>query len=132
MEDQLLYREITYKIRQAIFNVYNHLGFGHKELVYHRSLVLEFERLGVAFKSEYPIPVVYLGQKVGVYKPDFVVEDAVLVEIKAVPFLTNDAESQLVYYLKGTGFKVGLLVNFGSNPLVIKRKVWSKDLRKSA
>ena len=128
----LLYEDITYKIRGAIFNVYNSLGFGHKEVVYHRSLALEFKKQGIAFKDEWPIDVIYDNQKVGVYRPDFVIEDAILIEIKAVPFMSKDAETQIVYYLKGTNYQLGLLVNFGSNKIDIRRKIWSGDQRKSA
>lgn len=128
----LLYEELTYKIRRAIFNVYNGLGFGHKESVYHKALTLEFGKLGIEFKEEQSVDVMYTNQKVGIYRPDFVVEEKVLIEIKAIPFMTKDQEKQMIYYLKGTNYKLGLLVNFGSNQLDIRRRIWSGHPRKSA
>ncbi len=122
--DKLLHAELTYNIRGAIFSVYNVLGFGHKELVYHKALAIEFRKQGLKFQDEIPIPVYYEKEKVGTYKPDFVVEDKVLIEIKALPFITRESEVQLVYYLKGTSYNLGLLVNFGSKKLEIRRKVW--------
>lgn len=122
--DKLLYSELTYKIRGSVFQVYNILGFGHKELVYHKALEIEFKKQGIRFKDEVSLPVFYENEKVGVYKPDFVIEDKVLIEIKALPFITRDSEVQLVYYLKGTRYNLGLLVNFGAKKLEIRRKVW--------
>ncbi|MEK7610968.1 MAG: GxxExxY protein [Patescibacteria group bacterium] len=127
-----LYEKLTYGIRGAIYNVYNTLGFGHKESVYHKSLSKEFIKQGIPFTEEKLLPVEYDGEKVGVYKPDFLVGDAVIVEIKALPYIVKDMESQLINYLKGTGYKLGLLVNFGSSSLDIRRKVWSNNQRKSA
>lgn len=131
-EDKLLYSGLTYQIRGAIFQVYNTLGYGHKEKVYHKALAIEFGNFGLEFKDETPIDVVYQGQKIGKYQPDFVVEDKVIIEIKSVPFLAKDAERQMVYYLKGTEYNLGLLVNFGTKKLDIKRKVWTNNPRKSA
>jgi GxxExxY protein len=129
--DPLLHQEITYKIRGAIFNVYNTLGFGHKEAIYHKSLAIELKKTGLSFSDEQSLDVMYGEEVVGKYKPDFVVENAVIIELKAVPFTPKEAETQIVYYLKGTGYNVGLLVNFGSSKLEIKRKVWTNQ-RKSA
>ena len=123
--DKLLYSDLTYKIRGCIFHVYNTLGFGHKELVYHKALSIEFTKNDITFKEEMPITVYYEKQKVGVYRPDFIIEDKVLIEIKAIPFMGKDPEIQMIYYLKGTRYKLGLLINFGSNKLDIRRKIWT-------
>lgn len=122
--DKLLYSELTYRIRGVIFKVYNTLGFGHKEIVYHKALGIEFKKQGILYKDEVPIPVYYEKEKVGTYQPDFVIEDKVLIEVKALPFITKAAEVQMVYYLRGTRYNLGLLVNFGSKKLEIRRKVW--------
>lgn len=122
--DKLLHANLTYNIRGAIFHVYNTLGFGHKELIYHKALVIEFKKRNILFKNEVSLPVYYEEEKVGTYQPDFVIEDKVLIEIKALPFITKAAEVQMVYYLRGTRYNLGLLVNFGSKKLEIRRKVW--------
>ena len=129
--DKLLYEKLTYKVRGCIFNVYNQLGFGHKENVYSRALAIELSKNKISFAQEHPLDVIYDGQKIGVYRPDFIVDGKILLEIKAVPFLSKDGEVQLVYYLKGTNFKLGLLVNFGSSKLIIKRRIWTPNPRKS-
>ena len=123
----LLYEDLTYKIQGCFYKVYNTLGFGHKETVYQKALAKEFQRQGISFEAEKALSIFYLGEKVGVYRPDFVVEKKVIVEVKSMKFLPTEAEEQLIHYLKGTGFKLGFLVNFGAKRLEIKRRIWSKS-----
>lgn len=120
--DKLLYQDLTYKVRGLMFKVYNELGFGHKEKVYQKALCHELVKNNVRFEQEKALDVIYDGIKVGTYRPDFVVDGKILLESKAVSFLPKEAETQLIYYLKGTDFKLGLLVNFGSAKLTIKEK----------
>ncbi|MDP3697173.1 MAG: GxxExxY protein, partial [Candidatus Taylorbacteria bacterium] len=87
-DHNLLYEDLTYKIRGCIFNVYNTLGFGHKGSVYQKSLEQEFQKEELKFESQKHLAVRYGGQKVGDYIPDFVVEDKVIVELKSSKFLT--------------------------------------------
>lgn len=122
----LLYADITYKVRKAIFNVYNELGYGHKELVYQKALVKELDELKIFYKREKDIDVFYKGKVVGNYRPDFIIEDKVIVEIKAVVLVPKVFEIQLLHYLKATGYKLGLLVNFGTQRLFIKRLILTK------
>lgn len=121
-----LYAGLTYKIRGAMYKVHKTLGSGHKESVYQKALAKEYDLQNIPYKTEKTLPVVYEGSIVGYYKPDFVVDDKVLIELKALPFLSTQAEKQLSYYLRGTPYKLGLMVNFGARSLVIKRKVWDK------
>ncbi len=121
----LLHAPLTYKIRKAIFAVYNTLGFGHKEQVYQRALAKEFDDNNISYKKEGSLTVQYKGEHVGTYRPDFVVEDKVILELKAVEFLPKSFETQLLQYLKTTGFSLGLLINFGSPKLFIKRLIWT-------
>jgi GxxExxY protein len=123
----LLYEELTFKVRKAIFNVYNTLGYGHKENVYQKAVEKEFIYLEIPFKSQENIDVVYRGEKVGLYRPDFIVEDKIIIEIKAIEFVPKTCEAQLFHYLKSTTYKIGFLVNFGSNKLFLKRFIWTKD-----
>ena len=125
--ENFLYGELTYKIRGAMYKVHQTLGSGHKERVYHKALAWEFELRNILFKTEVTLPVVYESVKVGIYRPDFIVDDKVLIEFKAVPILPNQADRQLSYYLRGTKYRLGLLVNFGSSSLLVKRKIWDQN-----
>lgn len=124
--DMLLYKDLTFKVRKAVFNVYNELGFGHKENVYQKSLEKEFDQLKLPYKREVNLKVYYKDIKVGDYRPDFVIDDKIILEIKATEFMPNTFETQLIYYLKSTKFKLGLLINFGAPKLQIKRLIWTK------
>lgn len=127
IDTDLLYADLTYKVRGAIFTVYNELGFGHKESVYQKALIKEFEELKIPYKGEVGLDVKYKGNIVGKYRPDFVIEDKIIVELKSVEFMPKFYEEQLIHYLKTTGFSLGLLVNFGSSRLHIKRLIWTNN-----
>ena len=128
---KLIYADLTYKVRGAIFEVYNTLGHGHKEDIYQKSLAKEFEKRQIPFEREVSLQVKYKDEKVGNYRPDFVIDGKIIIELKAVDFMPKSHEEQLIHYLKTTGFEIGLLVNFGSPKLFIKRLIWT-DQRKSA
>ena len=125
IRENLLYGELTYMIRKAIFNVYNILGSGHKEQVYQKALTKELDDLEIPYKREVALDVKYKGESVGNYRPDFVINDEVILELKAVEFMPKSYETQLIHYLKTTGFQLGLLVNFGATKLYIKRIIWT-------
>lgn len=121
---KLEYEDLTYKIRGAIFEVYNILGPGFKELIYHNSLREEFDKKKINYKEKEKISVIYKGKKVGIYEPDFIVEDKIIIEIKAVELMPNVFEKQLYSYLNATNYRIGLLVNFGGNKLEIRRRIY--------
>lgn len=121
---KLLYEELTYKIRGAIFAVHSLLGPFHKEVIYQKALAKEFRDQKIPFKQEYSLKVKYKDEEVGVYRPDFIVDEKVIVELKAVEYIPQTFKNQLSYYLKGTGYRVGLLVNFGSFRVQIFRRVY--------
>ncbi|PJE67265.1 GxxExxY protein [Candidatus Shapirobacteria bacterium CG10_big_fil_rev_8_21_14_0_10_40_9] len=129
MSADYLYEELTYKIIGAGYTVHKSLGSVHKESVYHKALAHELDLLKIPYKTEAALEVKYKGKKVGVYKPDFIVDGKVLVEIKAAEFIPETYESQLSYYLKGTGYKVGLLLNFGTKSLDVRRRIYDKISR---
>lgn len=122
---QLIYQELTYKIRKGLFNVFNSLGFGHKENIYQKAIEIEFTKLNIPFKSEAELKVSYDGSVIGNYRADFLIDDKIVLEIKALDFLPKSSETQLVNYLKSTGYKLGIIVNFGSPRLYIKRLIWT-------
>lgn len=121
----ILYSDLTYKIRGAIFSVYNELGFGHKEQVYQKALSKELDNKDIQYKQELGLNVKYKGEVVGKYRPDFVVENKVILELKSVEIFPKSYVTQLLHYLKTTGFKLGFLVNFGKPRLYIKRVIWT-------
>ncbi|MBA7611777.1 hypothetical protein ES703_19008 [subsurface metagenome] len=121
----MLYEKLTYKIRGAFFEVYNTLGPGFKEVIYHRALTKEFILKDIPFKEKLQLPITYKNEAIGRYVPDFVVDDKILIEIKAVPEMPEVYEKQLYYYLKGTNYKLGFLVNSGAEKLDIRRRILS-------
>jgi len=124
--DALLYRDLSYKVRGCFYDVYNDLGPAHKEQVYHESLKVAFEQNNIVFNSKKRIPVLFRGIKVGIYEPDFVIDEKIIIEIKSVLNMPKVFENQLYYYLRGTTYKVGYLVNFGNEHLDIRRRVFDK------
>ena len=125
--NNLKYHNITEKIIGASYNVHNTLGHGFLEKVYQNSLAIELRLLDFKVDIEKPIKVLYNGEIVGNYFADVVVDDKVIVEIKAVKDLSDIHEVQLVNYLKATGIEVGLLINFGTS-VQIKRRVMDKKI----
>src|SRR3989337_217491 len=103
----LKHREITDLILKAFYNVYHELGYGFLEKVYENAMVIEAVALGLMVTHQAPIEVIYKGQKVGHYEADLVVNDLVIVELKAVQALAATHEAQLLNYLKATRFEVG-------------------------
>jgi GxxExxY protein len=107
---------ITEKIIGCAYRVYNSLGSGFLEKVYENALAMELrEGENLTVKAQHPISVFYRGQPVGEYFADLLVEDSVLVEIKAVIQIHKEHEAQLVHYLTATKLDHGLLINFGSS-----------------
>jgi len=117
------YKELTEKIIGIFYRVYNNLGYGFLEKVYEKAMMIEFKRGDIPAISQYPIKVFYEGAIVGEYFTDIIVDDKVIVEIKAVRNLALENEAQLLNYLKATDKEVGLLLNFGPKP-EIKRKIF--------
>ncbi len=121
--------ELTQKIIAAFFRVYNTLGYGFLEKVYENAMVLELRSKGLDVKVQHPITVMYQGAQVGSYYADLVVEDQVIVELKAAEEICEEHEFQLVNYLKATNKEIGLLLNFGVSPRV-KRKIYTRKYQR--
>ncbi len=107
--------------------VSNNLGSGFLESVYENALAIELQRQGVRFERQKPLKVAYKGEVVGSYVADLIVEGQLLVELKALKDLTGEHEAQVINYLRATGIGVGLLLNFGTPRLGIRRVVWQHD-----
>lgn len=130
MDSNYKYSELTELIIKAFYKVYNELGYGFLEKVYENAMFYELTKSGLIVKQQEPIDVYYEEQRVGKYFADLMVEDVVILELKAAESLCEEHEIQLVNYLRATDFEVGLLLNFGKKPQ-IKRKVFSAAYKKS-
>jgi GxxExxY protein len=117
------FSELTEKIIGCAFKVYNTLGSGFLESVYHKSLHIELGKAGLVSEVHKPVNVYYDDQPVGEFIADIIVNDLVVVELKAIQKLNKVHEVQLVNFLRATGLSVGLLINFGEEKIEVKRKV---------
>lgn len=118
--------ERTYKIIGAAMEVHKELGCGFLEAVYQEALGREFTAQDIPYKSQPVVQVFYKGKPLNkTYQPDFVCYDEVLIEIKAISNLSGPEEAQILNYLKATGLKVGLLLNFGARSLEHRRFVYN-------
>ncbi len=117
----LLYEELTGKIIEACFEVSNELGAGFIESVYENALLIALKQKNLKAERQVQIDVSFRGENVGQFYADILVEDKVMLELKAVSMLSPEHKAQLINYLKATGIEVGLLVNFGNPKLEYRR-----------
>ena len=123
MEEYIL-KDECYRIIGACMEVHSELGSGFLEAVYQEALAIEFNEREIPFISESRLNIYYKGQKLNkYYNADFICFDQVIIEIKAVESLTDEHLGQVLNYLKATGFRVGLLINFGTSKLQYKRVI---------
>ena len=122
----MLHEEKSRKIIEAFYKVYNTLGYGFLEKVYQNAMLIELRAMGFECQSEISIKVYYEGFIVGDYRADIIVDNCIIIEIKATKALIEDNEFQLVNYLKATKFELGMLLNFGKKP-EFKRKIFTND-----
>jgi GxxExxY protein len=117
------YEELTKQIIGCSYQVYNTLGSGFLESVYERSLLIELRSAGLLAQPQVGLEVLYRELPVGQFFADIIVEDKVIIELKAIEQLAKVHEVQLVNYLVATGKLIGLLINFGPDGVVVRRKV---------
>ena len=120
------HKALTKRIIGAFYTVYNTLGYGFLEKVYENALAIELRALGFKVEQQARIAVYYAGQVVGEYYADLLINDIVILELKATRTIALEHEAQLLNYLKATPFEVGLLLNFGPEP-EIKRKTYDNE-----
>lgn len=125
--NDFLHEEESYKIRGACFKVYNHLGGGIKEGIVERALTEELVSQGFAVENQARIDILYNNKKMGTYIPDVVVDGKIVIELKSKPFISREDGNQFWSYLKGSGYRLGFLINFGPQKLTIKRFVYTKN-----
>jgi GxxExxY protein len=123
------HQELTKSLIGIYYDVYNELGYGFLEKVYHNAFLIELKLRGYEFENQKKISVIYKSEIVGDYVPDIIVNNSVIIELKCSEYLVEADESQLLNYLKATNCEVGLLLNFGKDPQFI-RKIFTNDLKK--
>jgi GxxExxY protein len=124
-----LHQDITERIIKCFYEVSNILGSGFLEKVYEHSMILELSRCGLRVRNQVPVKVHYKGEQVGDYCADIVVDDQVIIGLKAAEVVIEEHELQLINYLKATDMEVGLLLTFGKRPEV-KRKIFTNDRKR--
>lgn len=122
----LKHKELTDGILKTFYEVYNELGYGFLEKVYQNSMYLELKNKGYKVEAQSKIKVYYKGTEVGEFYADLIVENLVILELKAVDYIIKDFENQILNYLRSTDCEVGLLLNFGKKP-EFRRKIFENN-----
>jgi GxxExxY protein len=125
------YADITEKIIGCAMKVHNKLGNGFQEVIYQRALAIEFRKNNIGFQREFEMDIYYDEEAIGKRRVDFLVEDKIMVELKALTELDNSQPAQTINYLEAYNLEIGLLINFGAKSLQFKRYINSK-FRKSS
>ena len=128
----LLYEELSYQIRGAAIEVKNNYGPGHKERLYQRAFAEELSLRRIKHDAQKPIKIYSPKTRtvIGSYQPDFIVEDKIIVELKALEQMPRNVADQLYSYLRNSRYELGFLINFGSDGVDIKRVIYTNDRKK--
>jgi GxxExxY protein len=126
-EKEYKHSDVTYKIIGAAMKVHSTLGCGFQEVIYQRALAIEMPKSGLCFQRELEMPIYYDGMEIGTRRVDFLVEDKVMVELKALNKLEDVQLAQAINYLEAYKLEIGLLLNFGSKSLEYRRLIKSPN-----
>lgn len=118
-----IYQDLTYKLRGIFFEVYNKLGPGLPEKIYQRAIIQELKTQKISYETEKIVNIKYKNIKVGQQRLDLVVDDKIIIEIKATDNMHSLFTKQTLAYLKASGYRLALLVNFGGDKIIIKRYI---------
>jgi GxxExxY protein len=129
MEESLKHGELTDKIIGTFYEVYNELGFGFLESVYEEAMLMALESKGFKVEQQVPIPVWFRGKKIGSFEADLIINELVIIELKAVTVIDNAHIAQLLNYLRATEIEVGLVLNFG-HKAEFRRKAFDNNRKK--
>lgn len=121
MEDKVVYKELSYEIMGAIFEVFRELGFGFKERYYEDAIAKEFGNKNIKFERQVPFKLMYKQEAIGGYRFDFLVEDKIVIELKRGDFFSKNNITQALQYLKTSNLKLAILVNVTSKGVRFKR-----------
>jgi GxxExxY protein len=117
MKEEIIFKDECYAIQGAVFEVYREMGCGFLETVYQECLEKELRRRDIPFLSQPELKLIYKGEQLQqTYKPDLICYDKIILELKAVKEIMPEHKAQVINYLKSTGMKLGLLINFGDYP----------------
>jgi len=119
----LVYPELSYQIVGMLFEVFRELGSGYQEKYYQKAIAKELKYCGIKYGEQVPVPLVYKGDKIGIYYLDFLIEDKIVLEIKKEKHFSRKNIEQVFGYLKSRGMKLGILANFTKDGLRFKRIV---------
>lgn len=117
------FSDITHKIIGCAMKVHSKLGNGFQELIYQRALAIEFFKSDLAFEREHEMGIIYRGEQIGTRRADFLVEDKIMIELKAINKLEDVHIAQTLNYLEAYDLEIGLLINFGAKSLQFKRMI---------
>lgn len=117
----IIHKDLSYEVMGAVYEVHNVLGLGFLEKVYEKALLEEFQLRGIEAVAQKELSVSYKGKQIGQYWADILVENQILLELKSVEALTKVHEAQVLNYLKATGIRLGILINFGRERVETKR-----------
>jgi len=124
MTNELLFKDECYRIQGAIFEVYREKGCGFAEAVYQECLELEFDLQGIPFIAQPELKLTYKGRPLrSTYRPDFICFESIVIELKALKTTASEHQAQVLNYLKATGHRLGLLVNFGHHPKATVQRI---------
>lgn len=131
-QKDLLYKELSYQIQGTIISVRKNYGSGHKEIIYQSALAEEFRLRKIPFEREVSIKIIspLTKKTIGIYRPDFVIDNKIILEIKAVEILPQKLIDQLFDYLKNSNYELGYFVNFSGSKLLMKRIIYTNDRKK--
>jgi GxxExxY protein len=129
LDGGLKYERITESVIGCAFEVINELGAGFLESVYEKALLLALQGKGLSAISQHPVKVLFRGQCIGDFYADIIVEEKVIIELKAVKAIAPEHQAQIINYLNATGIEVGLLINFGNPKLEYKRLTRCRDYK---
>jgi GxxExxY protein len=124
---KLLYPELSYKITGLLFEIYNQLGPGHKEKYYENALRLSFQEHNILFQQQLYTPLEFKGKAVGKYYLDFLIEDKIVLELKQGNYFSQQNIQQVLQYLRTSNLQLGIIAQFTSNSVKIKRIVNIKN-----
>lgn len=119
----VIFSDLSYEIMGAIFEVHKELGPGFVESVYEKALIEEFAKKGIKVETQKVIDVIYKGKKIGNHRLDLIVDDKIVLELKTVERFATHHTAQLLSYLKASGYKLGILVNFSKSKVEYRRVV---------
>jgi GxxExxY protein len=120
---EIIYPELSYKIMGAIFDVHKELGPGFLESIYEKALIDELDDRKLQVEIQKPIDIIYKGKQIGIHRVDLIVEDKIIIELKTVERFNVHHRAQLISYLKASGYKLGILVNFSKSRIEYTRVV---------